>query len=132
MHPFGPALVSPVREMAALGRVGTGFLLVAVMISSSLRLTMVEGADPAQLVTNLPGAPPELNFTQYAGYVTVNETNGRALFYWFFTAEGPNASSKPLIIWFNGGRVPASSLSIYLFTCHSLAYSIASFIQSWH
>lgn len=98
---------------AALGRVGTGVLVVAVMISS-LRLIAVEGADPAQLVTNLPGAPPGLNFTQYAGYVTVNETNGRALFYWFCTAEGPNASSKPLTLWFNGGRVPVSSPFSYL------------------
>ncbi|CAM6106773.1 unnamed protein product [Calypogeia fissa] len=88
--------------LAALGRVGTGVLVGALMIFPLLLVT-VEGADPAQLVTNLPGAPPGLNFTQYAGYVTVNETNGRALFYWFFTAEGPNPTSKPLVVWFNGG-----------------------------
>jgi carboxypeptidase C (cathepsin A) len=75
----------------------------AVMVLAPLFMETVEGVDPSQLVTNLPGAPSGLNFTQYAGQVTVNETNGRALFYWFFTADAPNATSKPLALWFNGG-----------------------------
>lgn len=28
----------------------------------------------------------KVKFKQYAGYVTVNVTHGRALFYWFFEA----------------------------------------------
>lgn len=55
------------------------------------------------MVTDLPGLPPGLNLTQYAGHVTVNETQGRALFYWFFPSTNPNASSKPLTIWLTGG-----------------------------
>ncbi|PIN19743.1 Serine carboxypeptidases (lysosomal cathepsin A) [Handroanthus impetiginosus] len=53
------------------------------------------------LVTNLLGQP-SVNFQHYAGYVTVNETNGRALFYWFYEATTlPN--EKPLVLWLNGG-----------------------------
>ncbi|KAI7993658.1 Serine carboxypeptidase-like 34 [Camellia lanceoleosa] len=55
----------------------------------------------ADLVTKLPGQPP-VTFRQYAGYVTVNETHGRALFYWFFEAT-KKPENKPLILWFNGG-----------------------------
>ncbi|KVI05276.1 Peptidase S10, serine carboxypeptidase [Cynara cardunculus var. scolymus] len=52
-------------------------------------------------VTDLPGQPP-VSFNQYAGYVTVNESHGRALFYWFFeAAETPH--EKPLLLWLNGG-----------------------------
>ncbi|XP_020521055.1 serine carboxypeptidase-like 31 [Amborella trichopoda] len=52
------------------------------------------------LVTNLPGQPM-VGFEHYAGYVTVNEENGRALFYWFFEASHPE--QKPLVLWLNGG-----------------------------
>ncbi|XP_047970003.1 serine carboxypeptidase-like 31 isoform X1 [Salvia hispanica] len=53
------------------------------------------------LVTNLPGQP-SVNFKHYAGYVTVNENNGRALFYWFYEAT-THADEKPLVLWLNGG-----------------------------
>lgn len=55
----------------------------------------------ADRVIDLPGQPP-VSFKQYAGYVTVNETHGRALFYWFFEAT-TNSSKKPLLLWLNGG-----------------------------
>ncbi|XP_015063780.1 serine carboxypeptidase-like 34 [Solanum pennellii] len=55
----------------------------------------------ADRVIELPGQPP-VSFKQYAGYVTVNETHGRALFYWFFEAT-TNSSKKPLLLWLNGG-----------------------------
>ncbi|XVF87539.1 hypothetical protein PTKIN_Ptkin18bG0128300 [Pterospermum kingtungense] len=53
------------------------------------------------LVTNLPGQPA-VDFHHYAGYVTVNEKNGRALFYWFYEAMS-NPDEKPLVLWLNGG-----------------------------
>ncbi|XVE51284.1 hypothetical protein DITRI_Ditri02bG0027600 [Diplodiscus trichospermus] len=53
------------------------------------------------LVTNLPGQPT-VNFRHYAGYVTVNEKNGRALFYWFYEAMS-HPDEKPLVLWLNGG-----------------------------
>ncbi|KAL5826019.1 hypothetical protein ACOSQ3_017856 [Xanthoceras sorbifolium] len=52
-------------------------------------------------VIRLPGQPP-VKFKQYAGYVTVNQTHGRALFYWFFEAT-TKPQQKPLLLWLNGG-----------------------------
>ncbi|KAG5006993.1 hypothetical protein JHK85_025535 [Glycine max] len=53
------------------------------------------------LVTNLPGQPP-IDFQHYARYVAVNETNGRALFYWFYEAM-TKPQDNPLVLWLNGG-----------------------------
>lgn len=55
----------------------------------------------ADLVVGLPGQPT-VNFKHYAGYVTVNQTHGRALFYWFFEAIN-KPQHKPLVLWLNGG-----------------------------
>lgn len=63
----------------------------------------VLAAQRADRVKELPGQPP-VKFRQYAGYVTVNETHGRALFYWFFEATH-NPSKKPLLLWLNGGKL---------------------------
>ncbi|GLJ15733.1 hypothetical protein SUGI_0258910 [Cryptomeria japonica] len=52
-------------------------------------------------VVGLPGQP-KVSFEQYAGYVTVNTNDGRALFYWLMEATH-TASSKPLVLWLNGG-----------------------------
>ncbi|KAL6873978.1 hypothetical protein ACP4OV_014060 [Aristida adscensionis] len=54
------------------------------------------------LVEELPGQPPELSFRQFSGYVTVNESHGRALFYWFVEADC-DVRTKPLVLWLNGG-----------------------------
>ena len=67
------------------------------------------GNSNEDLVTNLPGQP-HADFQHFAGYVTVNETNGRALFYWFYEAI-TNPQEKPLVLWLNGGK------HIYLYTC---------------
>lgn len=50
----------------------------------------------------LPGQTKDVDFDQYAGYVTADTAHGRALFYYF--VESPqNSSTKPLVLWFNGG-----------------------------
>ncbi|XAR72883.1 Carboxypeptidase D [Bertholletia excelsa] len=50
----------------------------------------------------LPGQPSGVNFKQFAGYVNVDESKGRSLFYYFVEAAD-NSSSKPLVLWLNGG-----------------------------
>ncbi|XP_051125991.1 serine carboxypeptidase-like 31 isoform X2 [Andrographis paniculata] len=57
--------------------------------------------DTVVAVESLPGQP-SVTFRHYAGYVTVNEQNGRALFYWFYEATNL-ADEKPLVLWLNGG-----------------------------
>ncbi|KAL6545339.1 hypothetical protein OROGR_009213 [Orobanche gracilis] len=45
-------------------------------------------------ITSLPGQPQNVGFDQYSGYITVNQTAGRALFYWL--AEAP--INRPLVV----------------------------------
>ncbi|KAJ9552436.1 hypothetical protein OSB04_016481 [Centaurea solstitialis] len=62
-----------------------------------------EGLAELDKILQLPGQPADMNgFDQYSGYVTVNPTAGRALFYYF--VESPtDSSTKPLVLWLNGG-----------------------------
>lgn len=55
----------------------------------------------ADQVLKLPGQTM-VKFKHYAGYITVNETHRRALFYWFFEAQD-RPQEKPLLLWLNGG-----------------------------
>lgn len=73
---------------------------VVIVVLASLR--RCNGADEQQEVTSLP-RQPQVNFKQYAGYITVNESHGRALFYWFFKSSHHHASQRPLVLWLNGG-----------------------------
>ncbi|KAL5992720.1 hypothetical protein ACLOJK_013639 [Asimina triloba] len=61
-----------------------------------------EGLMDADKINALPGQPNGVDFSQYAGYVTVDPQHGRALFY-YFTESPENASTKPLVLWLNGG-----------------------------
>ncbi|KAL3751966.1 hypothetical protein ACJRO7_012740 [Eucalyptus globulus] len=70
---------------------------------------------PAMLdsIPRLPGQPP-VGFRQYSGYVTVDEKQQRALFYYFAEAE-LDPASKPLVLWLNGGP-GCSSLGVGAFS----------------
>eukprot|EP00878_Enallax_costatus_P040230 GHUV01046271.1.p1 GENE.GHUV01046271.1~~GHUV01046271.1.p1 ORF type:complete len:194 (+),score=3.27 GHUV01046271.1:218-799(+) len=56
----------------------------------------------ADRVNELPGAPNALDFGLFSGYVTVDESAGRALFYVFAEARSSNRHA-PLLLWLNGG-----------------------------
>ncbi|KAI4335518.1 hypothetical protein L6164_014156 [Bauhinia variegata] len=71
-------------------------------------------------VLGLPGQSFDVSFAHYAGYVTVNEEAGRALFYWFFEAVEDH-QDKPLVLWLNGGP-----------GCSSIAYGEAEEIGPFH
>lgn len=72
------------------------------------------GLKEADKIMGLPGQP-EVSFLQYSGYVTVDPTAGRALFYWLTKAEDP--STKPLVLWLSGGSF--TLLHHFLFTALS-------------
>ncbi|KAH0654705.1 hypothetical protein KY289_032383 [Solanum tuberosum] len=71
-------------------------------------------------VSKLPGQGFNVNFAHYSGYVTVNEESERALFYWFFEAVD-DPSSKPLVLWLNGGP-----------GCSSIAFGLAEELGPFH
>ncbi|KAJ6826973.1 serine carboxypeptidase-like 31 [Iris pallida] len=77
--------------------------LLACPASCTTTTTRRHDAEPLHqdLVTQLPGQPG-VGFRHYAGYATVDEKNGRALFYWFFEATS-GSDEKPLVLWLNGG-----------------------------
>ncbi|XP_010261659.2 PREDICTED: serine carboxypeptidase II-3-like [Nelumbo nucifera] len=64
------------------------------------RVLPQSGSKESDRISMLPGQP-SVNFNQYGGYVTVDGSAGRALFYYF--VEAPDAMSRPLVLWLNGG-----------------------------
>lgn len=71
---------------------------------SPVSISAQHGSMKADKIIRLPGQPKDVDFDQYAGYVTVDPSHGRALFYYF--VESPwFSASKPLVLWLNGGTV---------------------------
>ncbi|XP_019199832.1 PREDICTED: serine carboxypeptidase-like 45 isoform X1 [Ipomoea nil] len=81
-------------------------------------LKMVESSSVLAADRITPGLPgqPQVCFSHYSGYVTIDEEeeHQRALFYYFVEAE-VDPSSKPLVLWLNGGP-GCSSLGVGAFS----------------
>jgi serine carboxypeptidase-like clade II len=60
------------------------------------------GAYAPDEITNLPGLTQKINFKQYAGYITVDESHGRDLFYWYVESQR-SPKTDPVVLWLNGG-----------------------------
>ncbi|URD99974.1 Serine carboxypeptidase [Musa troglodytarum] len=96
------------------------FLLLLLLVLLGLSYSYAEldhealRQQQADRVVRLPGQPP-VDFRQYAGYVTVNESHGRALFYWFFEATH-DVEKKPLLLWLNGDDAISLTTAIL---CHN-------------
>lgn len=76
----------------------------------------VESRPTADEVVELPGQPP-VTFKQFAGYISLDDAKPRSLFYYFVEAES-DSSSKPLVLWLNGGSSRyISSLQTYWNSC---------------
>ncbi|XP_015892154.3 serine carboxypeptidase 24 [Ziziphus jujuba] len=94
-------------EMGLLfpGKVLVFFFFFFSLLFLSLTDIIVATLGPKQReidrISVLPGQPP-VPFNQFSGYVTVNEQDGRALFYWL-TEATTFPEKKPLVLWLNGG-----------------------------
>ncbi|KAG8073818.1 hypothetical protein GUJ93_ZPchr0006g44806 [Zizania palustris] len=62
-----------------------------------------DGSKDADKISALPGQPPDVKLQQYSGYINVNQTTGKSLFYYFVEAASADADKKPLLLWLNGG-----------------------------
>ncbi|CAN8254711.1 unnamed protein product [Cochlearia groenlandica] len=98
--------------------------------SSQINITQKE----KDLIEKLPGQP-QVSFKQYSGYVTVNETAERYLFYYFVETINANKSA-PLVIWFNGGPGCSSLGGLFLehgpFRVHSDGKTLYNNPYSWN
>jgi len=63
-------------------------------------------------VTSLPGLKDTVKFNHYAGYINVDATAGRALFYWFTESEN-KPSTDPFVVWQTGGPGCSSLLAMF-------------------
>ncbi|OEL13409.1 Serine carboxypeptidase-like 27 [Dichanthelium oligosanthes] len=78
--------------------------LVLLLVVSVVAAAVAAGADQeSDRIRELPGQPPNVDFSQYSGYVTVNPARGRALFYWLVEAVPAAGPIAPLVLWLNGG-----------------------------
>lgn len=79
-------------------------LVLATLLLSFTSATSINVQQKRDKIVKLPGEPANVTFSQYSGYVTVDPSAGRALFYWLI--EVPRhlgSASKPLVLWLNGG-----------------------------
>ncbi|XP_038905174.1 serine carboxypeptidase-like 45 [Benincasa hispida] len=78
--------------------------LVLIHMVIVLLSRVVVGFPLEDEISSLPSQPSDTNanFKQFGGYVTIDEKQGRALFYYFVEAQTQPAS-KPLVLWLNGG-----------------------------
>ena len=86
------------------------WIIMVVICATFMQISRsVDSSSVDDKILSLPGQPP-VSFQQYSGYVTVDENQDRALFYYFVEAESDPAS-KPLVLWLNGG-------TYFRFYCH--------------
>ncbi|CAL9233719.1 unnamed protein product [Arabidopsis halleri] len=75
--------------------------LLLVLLSKSTSSTSTKEQEEDRIKA-LPGQP-KVGFSQFSGYVTVNESHGRSLFYWLTESSSHSPQTKPLLLWLNGG-----------------------------
>ncbi|KAJ6345400.1 hypothetical protein OIU78_008132 [Salix suchowensis] len=97
-------------------------LFQAIQQVDSSKFHPQDGLKERDRIESLPGQPG-VEFSQYGGYVTVDESAGRALYYYFVEAQHSN-ESLPLLLWLNGGTSSyLSSIVVFFYVPPSLSHS---------
>nr|DAD25390.1 TPA_asm: hypothetical protein HUJ06_026854 [Nelumbo nucifera] len=76
--------------------------LCLVLVCVFLRFELIGAAPEGALITELPGFEGTFPSQHYSGYITIDESHGKKLFYYFVVSER-NASNDPVVLWLNGG-----------------------------
>lgn len=76
---------------------------LVIMCAFIICITAIESINEADKIASLPGQP-KVSFQQYAGFISIDEKQDRAFFYYFVEADTKPAS-KPLVLWLNGGTL---------------------------
>lgn len=76
-------------------------LFQAIEFDAATKVLPQEGLKEKDKIKALPGQPP-VEFDQYGGYVTIDESSGRAFYYYFAEAQH-SKDTLPLLLWLNGG-----------------------------
>lgn len=81
-------------------------ILLVLVLCLCCFVQSFQAAPASAQIQSLPGLPAsEMSklTPQYSGYVTVDAQAGRALFYWFATAQSSQPTTLPLLVWLQGG-----------------------------
>ncbi|KFK39055.1 hypothetical protein AALP_AA3G195000 [Arabis alpina] len=98
------------------------FLLIISLLLLSLRNQGYNiEAQNSDKVENLPEQPSSPKISHFSGYVNVNQENTRSLFFWLFESLSESPSTRPLVLWLNGGP-----------GCSSIGYGAASELGPFH
>ena len=82
---------------------GGGLLLAPVVARGSPEHDKQQQQREDDRILGLPGQPNGVAFGMYGGYVTIDDDNGRTLYYWFQEADADEPGGAPLVLWLNGG-----------------------------
>ncbi|KAK4492164.1 hypothetical protein RD792_002961 [Penstemon davidsonii] len=77
-------------------------LILILSFQFALNFVPTLSAPEAAIVTKIPGFNGTFPSKHYSGYVTIDETYGKKLFYYFVESER-NPSKDPFVLWLNGG-----------------------------
>ncbi|CAL0302827.1 unnamed protein product [Lupinus luteus] len=83
----------------------TSLYLCLILLSISLNFVLTQSAPESSLIAQLPGFNGTLPSKHYAGYVTLEKSHEKSLYYYFVASEG-NPSTDPVVLWLSGGPGP--------------------------